>query len=39
MSYFSASTCTIEYVEKYKSRVHLQTKKKNALEQFYVENC
>jgi hypothetical protein len=32
MSYFSASTCTIEYVEKYKSGAHLQTEKKNALE-------
>jgi hypothetical protein len=30
MSYFSASTCTIEYVEKYKSGVHLQTEEKNA---------
>jgi hypothetical protein len=39
MSYFSASTCTIEYVEKYKSGVHLQTEEKNALEQCYVENC
>jgi hypothetical protein len=33
MSYFNASTCTIKYVEKYKSGVHLQTEEKNALEQ------
>jgi hypothetical protein len=39
MSYFSDSTCTIEYVEKYKSGEHLQTEEKNALEQCYVENC
>jgi hypothetical protein len=39
MSYFSASTCTIEYVEKYKSGVNLQTEEKNALEHCYVENC
>jgi hypothetical protein len=39
MSYFSVSTCTIEYVEKYKSGVHLQTEEKNALEQCHVENC
>jgi hypothetical protein len=38
MSYFSASTCTIEYVEKYKSGVHLQTEEKNALEQCNVKN-
>jgi hypothetical protein len=31
MSYFSDSTCTIEYVEKYKSGVDFQTKDKNAL--------
>jgi hypothetical protein len=31
MSDFSASTCTIEYVEKYKSGVHLQTEENNAL--------
>jgi hypothetical protein len=31
MSYFSDSTCPIEYVEKYKSGVHLQTEEKNAL--------
>jgi hypothetical protein len=30
MSYFSASACTIEYVEKYKSGIHLQTEEKNA---------
>jgi hypothetical protein len=30
MSYFSASTCSIEYVETYKSGVHLQTEEKNA---------
>jgi hypothetical protein len=39
MNYVSASTCTIEYVAKYKSGVHLQTKEKNALEQCHVENC
>jgi hypothetical protein len=32
MSYFSASTCTIEYIEKYKSGVLLQTEEKNTLE-------
>jgi hypothetical protein len=32
MMYFSASTCTIEYVERCKSGVgvHLQTEEKNA---------
>jgi hypothetical protein len=39
MSYFSASTCTIEYVEKYESGGHLQIEEKNAFEQCYVENC
>jgi hypothetical protein len=39
MSYFYASTCTIEYVEKYKSDVNLQTEEKNVLEQCHVENC
>jgi hypothetical protein len=39
MSYVSASTCTIEYVQKNKSGEHLQTAEKNALEQCYVENC
>jgi hypothetical protein len=39
MSDFGASTCTIEYVEKYKSGLHLQTQEKNALEQSHVENC
>jgi hypothetical protein len=39
MTYFTASTCTIEYVEKYKSDVHYQTEEKNAFEQCYVENC
>jgi hypothetical protein len=39
MSDFSASTCTIEYVETYKSGIHLQTEEKNALEQCCVENC
>jgi hypothetical protein len=39
MSDFSASTCTIEYVEKYKSGVHLQTEGKNVLQQCHVENC
>jgi hypothetical protein len=39
-----ASTCTmlhalLEYVEKYKLSVHLQTEEKNALEQCHVENC
>jgi hypothetical protein len=40
MNYVSASTCTIEYVVKYKSGVHLQkqNKEKNALEQCHVEN-
>jgi hypothetical protein len=38
MSYFSASTCAIEYVEKYKSGVHLQRKEKNASEQCHAEN-
>jgi hypothetical protein len=31
MSYFSASICTMEYVEKYKSGAHLHTEEKNAL--------
>jgi hypothetical protein len=39
MSYCSASTCTMEYVEKYKSGVHVKIEEKNALEQCYVENC
>jgi hypothetical protein len=30
MSYFNASTCTIEYVEKYNPGVHLQNEEKNA---------
>jgi hypothetical protein len=37
--YFSVFTCTIEYVEKYKSGVLLQTEEKNALEQCHVEKC
>jgi hypothetical protein len=32
MSYFSASTSTIEYEEKYKSGVNLQNEEKIALE-------
>jgi hypothetical protein len=39
MSDLSAATCTIEYVEKYKSGVHLIIEEKNALKQCYVENC
>jgi hypothetical protein len=38
MSYFSASTGAIEYGEKYKSGVHLQTKEKNESEQCHAEN-
>jgi hypothetical protein len=31
MTYFSASTCTIEYLDKYKSGEHLQTEEKKCI--------
>jgi hypothetical protein len=37
MSYFNASACAKEYVEKYKSGVHLKTEEKNASEQCHTE--
>jgi hypothetical protein len=39
MSDFIASTSTIEYIEKYKSGVHLQTEEKNASEHVMLKTA